>query len=85
MGSLSIEDRHQLEQIVSSSVTPAQVAWGLIEAELTVGPMDLLVALKRTYEHPFDSYTERWSLRHAQELLHLAETLKTNYAEAYKK
>ena len=85
---LSIEDRQHLERMVARSVTEHQLAWAIIEAEaeegLEVSPVELLSALRRTYDHPYSSYTERWSIAHAEEILALATKLKKIYEDEYK-
>ena len=58
-----------LTETVADCATEHQLAEALYTSDLNLSPAELLAALKATHAHPYGNYTERWSLRHAKEIL----------------
>jgi hypothetical protein len=65
-----------LLQIAEEAVTEHQLAEGLLAADLSPTATELLAVLKAAHSHPFDNYYERWSLRHATEVLETLSYLR---------
>ncbi|MDA7583739.1 hypothetical protein N8739_00665 [Luminiphilus sp.] len=65
-----------LLEMVAESATEHQLAEALYDSELKPTATELLAALKQTYDHPYGSYSERWELRHAREVLETVAYLK---------
>ncbi len=65
-----------LQEMVAESATGLQLAEALYASELKPSPSELLSALKATHAHPFASYLETWSMRHAQEVLETVDYLR---------